>query len=168
MAWRPGGQCLLWGASAYHPSRQTGTGKRQRGPPDRVRRAGGGRKRAEEKYPGLDAAFLAILKEHTAGDPMEVNMLWTNLGDKAISARLKERGFPVGVSIVKRLLKKYHYRRRKAVKTKTFQSVPERNAQFEKIIEVGEAEYQSPNPLLSIDTKKKNILGRCIGRDRST
>ena len=99
---------------------------------------------------------------------MEVHRLGTNLGDKAISARLKDRGFPVGGSIVKRLLKKHPYRRRKAVKTKTFPSVPERNAQCEKIVDVGEAERQSPNPLLSLDTKKKNLLGRCIGRDRST
>jgi len=57
---------------------------------------------------------------------------------------------------VKRLLKQHGYHRRKAVKSNTFKEVPGRNEQFEKILDVREAEQDSPNPLFSIDTKKKN------------
>jgi len=122
----------------------------------RIRREGGGRKRAEVKDEHLEATFLDILKDYTAGDPMDENIRWTNLSDKEISRRLKERGLKVGVSIVKRLLKQHGYHRRKAVKSNTFKEVPGRNEQFEKILDVREAEQDSPNPLFSIDTKKKN------------
>ena len=134
----------------------------------RIRREGGGRKRAEVKYAHLDIAFLDVLKDYTAGEPMDDTVLWTNLPATEISRCLKERGIAVGVFIVKRLLKKHGYRRRKAGKTKTFKDVPERNDQFEKIAAVGEEEKDSPNPLLSIDTKKKNISVNCIGRGRCT
>ena len=80
----------------------------------------------------------------------------------------KQGGIPVGVSIVKRLLKKHGYRRRKAVKTKVFKNVPERNTQFEQIATVGKAEADSPNPILSIDTKKKSISESCTERDEYT
>jgi len=131
----------------------------------RIRRKGGGRKKAESIYPNLDAGFLDVLKEHTAGDPMDGEVQWTHLSDKEISVRLRARGIPVGVFIAKRLLKKHDYRRRTAVKTKVFKNVPERNTQFEQIATVGEAEMGSPNPILSIDTKKKSISGSCTEKD---
>lgn len=134
----------------------------------RIRQSGGGRKRTEQKYADLDAVFLDVLKHHTAGDPMQPDVLWTNLGDKEISLRLHERGIGVGVSIVKRLLKKHQYRRRKAVKTTTIQSVPERNTQFEQIAKVNRAEQDSVNPVLSIDTKKKNGSATCTEMGRYT
>jgi hypothetical protein len=134
----------------------------------RIRREGGGRKNMEIKYPNLDAEFLDVLKEHTAGDPMDDEVQWTHLSDKEINVRLKAQGIPVGVSVVKRLLKKHGYRRRKAVKTKVFKNVPERNTQFEQIAAVGETEADSPNPILSIDTKKKSISGNYIERDEYT
>lgn len=134
----------------------------------RIRRKGGGRKKMEIKYINLDAEFLDVLKEHTAGDPMDDEVQWTHLSDKEISVRLKAGGIPVGVSIVKRLLKKHGYRRRKAVKTKVFKNVPERNTQFEQIATVGKAEADSPNPILSIDTKKKSISESCTERDEYT
>lgn len=134
----------------------------------RIRRKGGGRKTMEIIYPNLDARFLDVLKDHTAGDPMDDEVQWTHLRDKEISVRLKARGIPVGVAIVKRLLKKHGYRRRKAVKTKVFKNVPERNTQFEQIAAVGKAEMDSLNPILSIDTKKKNISENYIEKDEYT
>lgn len=55
----------------------------------RIRRKGGGQKKAESIYPNLDAGFLDVLKEHTAGDPMDGEVQWTHLSDKEISVRLR-------------------------------------------------------------------------------
>jgi hypothetical protein len=111
----------------------------------------------------LDAAFLAILREHTAGDPMDAEARWTYLNDTEIGERLQTQGFPVSRSVVKRLLKKHHYGQRCMIKRKTFKQDPNRNTQFEQIQAVTAAEAEGPNPILSMDTKKKSTLGSCIG-----
>jgi hypothetical protein len=129
-----------------------------RGEPGRVRLSGGGRKTSEETYPELDATFLAILREHTAGDPMQDEARWTYLDNRAIQDQLQHRGYPVHISVVKRLLKKHKYGQRRMIKRKTFKQDPDRNAQFEQIQAVTEAEAGGPNPILSMDTKKKNRL----------
>jgi hypothetical protein len=86
-------------------------------PEDRVRRAGGGRKRIEVTYPDIDEKFLAVLKDHTAGDPMDETVRWTNLTHQEIAEKLGEE-YQIRVSppVIGRLLKKHHYRRRKAQK----------------------------------------------------
>ena len=127
--------------------------------PERVRKPGGGRKPAESHYPDIDAVFLDILDKHTAGDPMNGEIRWTQLGDEEIRNHLHARGYQVGIPAVKRLLKKHHYHRRQAAKKKTFKSDPDRNPQFE-VIEVVNKEEEDAgrlNPILSIDTKKKSI-----------
>ena len=132
---------------------------------DRVRQSGGGRKRSEETYPELDATFLAILREHTAGDPMQEEVQWTYLDNRAIQDQLQKRGCPVHISVVKRLLKKHHYGQRRMIKQKTFKQDPDRNAQFEQIQAVTKAEARGPNPILSMDTKKKSTSENSTGRD---
>ena len=82
------------------------------------RKAGGGRKSALESIANIDEVFLEILKEHTAGDPMDAQVKWTNLSVKEIGKRLKERGIEVSRNIVRKLLKKHDYRKRKALKKK--------------------------------------------------
>lgn len=131
----------------------------------RIRQPGGGRKKSEETYPELDATFLAILREHTAGDPMNEDARWTYLNDTEICERLQAHGCPVSRSVVKRLLKKHKYGQRCMIKRKTFKQDPDRNAQFEQIQAVTEAEVDGPNPILSMDTKKKNTLDSCIGEE---
>lgn len=124
---------------------------------ERIRKPGGGRKSAESHYPDIDAVFLDVLDKHTAGDPMDGEIRWTQLGDEELRDHLHARGYQVGIPAVKRLLKKHHYHRRQAAKKKTFKSDPDRNAQFE-VIEVVNAEEEQVglNPILSIDTKKKS------------
>jgi hypothetical protein len=120
----------------------------------RVRRVGGGRKRCELTYPELDSTFRAILREHTAGDPMQEDARWTYLDNTAIRDRLHANGCPVSIPVVKRLLKKHKYGQRRMVKRKTFKQDPDRNTQFEQIQALTEAEAGGPNPILSMDTKK--------------
>lgn len=128
-------------------------------PPGRIRKPGGGRKPAELQYADIDEVFLDVLDTHTAGDPMDGEVRWTQLGDEEIRGHLQERGCPVGLAAVKRLLKKHQYHRRHAAKKKTFTRDPDRNAQFEHIEVVNkEQTAEGRNPILSIDTKKKRIL----------
>jgi hypothetical protein len=130
-------------------------------PPGRIRKPGGGRKPAEHAYADIDAVFLEVLAKHTAGNPMNEEVRWTQLGDEAIREHLHIRGYRVGLAAVKRLLRKHHYHRRHAAKKKTFKHDPDRNGQFEAIEAVDEAEAAGVNPILSIDTKKKSISGDC-------
>ncbi len=82
--------------------------------------AGGGQKQTVEiKDKGaIDEIFLSILKEHTAGDPMDEKVKWTNLTKVNIAALLAKKGFKVSRNIVKKRLKKHDYVKRKPLKNK--------------------------------------------------
>ncbi len=83
----------------------------------RIRRPGGGRKGYEETYPDIDVKFLDVLQDYTAGDPTDEQVRWTNLTPKEIASRLAEaHHMRVSVTVVRKLLKKHDYRRRKAQK----------------------------------------------------
>ena len=129
-------------------------------PDNRVRQVGGGRKRVEVTHPEIDDKFLAVLKHHTAGDPMDETVRWTNLTHQEIAKKLaEEHNIQVSQPVIGQLLKKHHYRRRKAQKKQTMKQVPNRNEQFENIATL-RAEFEAmPNPIVSIDTKKKEYLG---------
>ena len=83
----------------------------------RIRQVGGGRKSYEETYPNINEQFLSVLDHHTAGDPMDERIRWTNLKPLEIVARLAE-DYQVKVSefVIRQLLEKHHYRRRQAQK----------------------------------------------------
>jgi len=83
----------------------------------RVRRVGGGRNSYKETYPAIEAQFLEVMTEYTAGDPMDEQIVWTNLSQQAIADQLNERyGIRVSVTVIKQLMKSHHYRLRKAQK----------------------------------------------------
>jgi hypothetical protein len=129
----------------------------------RIRKKGGGRKPYDHK-PGaeeLDKKFLEVLREHTAGDPMDETVRWTNLTHREIVEALRQdHDILVSRTVVRKWLKKHHYRRRKAQKRLGFQKeIPFRNEQFEKISRLT-AEYEAAgNPAISMDTKKKEKIG---------
>ena len=121
-----------------------------------MRQAGGGRKSAFEKIPGLDEAFLKVLSEHTAGSPMDEKVKWTNLNRPQIVKLLATEGVRVSVTVVDQLLKKHNYRRRRAFKALATGAHPKRNEQFEKIEQLKQQYRDAGNPVMSMDTKKKN------------
>jgi len=126
----------------------------------RVRKTGGGRKGYEEQYPDIDEKFLDILKNHTAGDPMDETVVWTDLYPWQIAKLLEEKHeIVVSKTVIGKLLKKHNYRRRKAQKRQTMKTVPHRNEQFENIARLIAKYRASPNPLVSMDVKKKEYLG---------
>ncbi len=88
---------------------------------DSNRIKGGGRSPVLEKQPEINTVFLHILKIHTAGDPMDEQVKWTNLTCAEIAILLAKEGFKVSRNIVRKLLKKHGYVKRKALK----KSLPE-------------------------------------------
>lgn len=126
----------------------------------RIRAPGGGRKPYDARIEGIDDAFLEVLRDYTAGDPQDPQVLWTNLSPREIAHRLAEKhAIRVSVKVVRKLLRKHHYRRRKAQKKQTMKEVPQRNEQFEHIAQLKADYHQAGNPVISIDTKKKEMLG---------
>jgi Rhodopirellula transposase DDE domain len=100
-----------------------------------------------------------VLHDYTAGDPMREGVQWTNLTMKEIGERLAEVGTPVSRPVGKALLRTHHYVSRKAQKAQAMGQHPERNAQFEYIAQLKQTDGESENPSVSLDTKKKELLG---------
>lgn len=121
-----------------------------------IRRSGGGRKSVFETIEGLAAAFLKVIAQHTAGSPMDEQVKWTNLNRQEIAQLLKGEGIAVSVTVVDQLLVKYNYRKRKAQKRLATGEHPQRNEQFENIQHLKVSYQEVGNPVLSMDTKKKN------------
>jgi len=90
---------------------------------------------------------------------MRDTVRWTNLTRKEITERLAAGGTPVSVTVVKDLLRKHGYVKRKAQKAQAMGQHPDRNAQFETIARLKQQYLESENPIVSIDTKKKELLG---------
>ncbi len=125
----------------------------------RIRKKGGGRKSSIENIPNLNKYFLEIIADHTAGDPMDETIKWTNLTHQQVCDKLKEKGVAVSRKIVKKLFKKNGYVKRAAQKVLAIGSSKDRNEQFE-IITILKNKYRScGNPIISMDTKKKELLG---------
>lgn len=77
-----------------------------------IRKSGGGRKGYGEHHLNIDAQFLDVLKEHTAGDPMDEKVIWTDLIPQAIAELLEQKHrVKISKSVVNKLLKKHNYRR---------------------------------------------------------
>ena len=83
---------------------------------DRNRKDGGGRQQVLKKHPAMDQIFLRLLAEHTAGDPRGEKVKVTDLSCAEIGTGLAQKGFKVSRNIVRKLLKKHGYVKRKAVK----------------------------------------------------
>ena len=101
-----------------------------------------------------------MIDTYTAGDPIQEGVLWTNLRRPEIAARLSDEGFPASVTIVDRLLEVCEMSNHEPQKTKTMIRHPDRNAQFEHIDELKREHLESGEPILSMDTKRREILGQ--------
>jgi DDE family transposase len=90
---------------------------------------------------------------------MNEEVIWTDLTAKDVAERLTKSGTPVSVHVVKQLFELTGFGRRQAQKDCSMGEHPDRNAQFLRIAELKQEYLDSLNPLLSIDTKKKELLG---------
>jgi len=100
-----------------------------------------------------------VLDDHTAGDPMQEDVRWTNLTQEQIADGLAEAGTPVSVPVVKQLLDRHGFVRRKAQKSTAMGHHPDQDAQFHNIARLKDEFFGSSNPILSMDSKKKEWIG---------
>jgi hypothetical protein len=107
----------------------------------------------------LVPAFHAVLENHTAGSPMQPEVIWTDLTPQEIQQGLRERDLYVSEHIVRQLLQDAGYRCRQMLKYLDMGAHDDRNAQFENIARIKEQYLKSSNPIVSIDTKKRELLG---------
>jgi hypothetical protein len=133
---------------------------------DTVRRPGGGRKASLEIYQDIDKIFLDVLRNHTAGDPMDEKVKWTNLTRSEIREKMQKKGIKLSKNIIKKLLKKNGFVKRKALKKTSTGNHENRDQQFININNKRAEYMNSINPIISIDAKKKEFIGN-LYRDGS-
>ena len=124
----------------------------------RAREAGGGRKKVEEVDLGLLANLRSIVEETTAGDPMSP-LKWTSKSTRTIAEELTRCGHPVSSVTVGRCLEEMGYTLQANVKTREGTNHPDRDAQFRYLNRQVKAFRRSDDPVISVDTKKKELVG---------
>jgi hypothetical protein len=124
----------------------------------RVRRPGGGRKRAVALQPGLLAALEALIEDAIRGDP-ETPLRWVSRSQRQIARALLSRGFQVSQKLVGLLLRELGYSCQANRKTREGTDHPDRNAQFTHINTTVQTAIAAGEPAISVDTKKKELVG---------
>jgi transposase len=126
--------------------------------PDRQRRPGAGRKTREVEQPSLIEALEKLVDSGTRGDP-ESPLKWTIKSTRAITRELRRQSFSVGSTKVGEMLKTLGYSLQANRKTIEGKQHPDRNAQFEFIAKRVRQHAKKSEPSISVDTKKKEVLG---------
>ena len=126
--------------------------------PGRSRRPGAGRKKLEERDPGLAAALTGLLAAGTRGDPVSP-LVWTTLSLREIAAELARRGWRCGKDTVARMLREDGYSLQGMAKVLEGRQHPDRDAQFQNINAMITAFSAAGDPVISVDAKKKEQLG---------
>ena len=127
-------------------------------PEGRIRRAGGGRRKVEQKDPTLLKDLEKLVEPTTRGDP-ESTLRWTCKSVRTLSEELGRMGHKVSYPVVAELLHEMGYSLQGNRKTKEGASHPDRNAQFEHINAKVEQYMGLRQPVISVDTKKKELVG---------
>jgi transposase len=125
---------------------------------ERIRKPGGGRKSLAEKTPALKEALESLVDPVTRGDP-ESPLRWTCKSVRNLAEKLKQQGYPVSHVVVSQLLKEMGYSLQANRKTQEGKQHPDRNAQFEYIHEQVQVFQSNQQPVISVDTKKKELIG---------
>ena len=131
-------------------------------PADRVRAVGAGRKRLRERDPGLVPALLALVEPDQRGDP-ESPLRWTVKSTRKLAAELTRQGHPVGADTVAALLKAEGFSLQGTSRTTEGARHPDRDAQFRYINDQAKEFTAAGQPVISVDTKKKEVLGEQRG-----
>jgi len=139
---------------------QTAAGEVDAGidPSARVRRPGGGRKKAIDKEPDLLLELDDLVSPETRGDPMSP-LRWTLKSTRELAEALGAKGFAVSASLVGQLLHKMGYSLQGTAKQAEGAQHPDRNAQFEYLNALAGKFLAAGQPVISADTKKKELVG---------
>jgi hypothetical protein len=124
----------------------------------RIRLEGAGRKRIEESDPAVKDLIMGIVQESTAGDPMCL-LRWTSKSTRTIAEELVRRGHQIGPVTVARCLSDLGYSLQANVKAKEGRQHAERDEQFRYINRLVKAYIKAGDPVISVDTKKKELVG---------
>jgi transposase len=127
--------------------------------PGRQRRPGAGRPSRQVEQPDLVKALERLVSSSTRGDPMSP-LRWTCKSTRILAKELRHQGFEVGSTKVSELLKAQGYSLQANRKTIEGKQHPDRNAQFEFIAKRVKSQARSDQPAISVDTKKKEVLGK--------
>lgn len=135
-------------------------------PAGRVRRPGGGRKGAVDADPELLVAVKKLVDPDTRGDP-DSPLQWVSKSTRQLARALKVKGFKVSHKLVGRILKQLGYSLQSPVKTREGKQHPDRDAQFQHISAQVTEHQVAGEPVISVDTKKKELIGdfRNAGRE---
>ena len=136
------------------------------GPLGRARRPGGGRKPAAEADPGLVPALLALVEPEERGDPGSP-LRWTGKSVRTLAGELTAAGHPVSADTVHKLLKAEGFSLQGNAKTIEGTQHPDRDGQFRYISEQARAHLASGDPVISVDTKKKEQVGQYASPGRT-
>ena len=128
-------------------------------PLGRARRPGGGRKRAADVDPGLRPALLALVEPDERGDPMSP-LRWTTKSTRKLAAELTRQGHKVSADTVGDVLREEGFSLQGNAKTIEGRRHPDRDAQFHYINEQVKAHQAAGEPVVSVDTKKKELVGQ--------
>jgi len=123
-----------------------------------VRRPGGGRPRIEDATPDIVQALEALVDPVTRGDP-ESPLRWTSKSTRRLAEELGTQGYPVSPQKVGQLLHASGYSLQATQKTREGTAHPDRNAQFEYLNDQVDAFQARGAPVISVDTKKKELVG---------
>ena len=133
--------------------------------PDRARRPGGGRKKLRDSSPQLLKVLEELIAPETRGDPMSP-LRWTCKSTRQLSEALEERGLTASYHAVGRMLHHLGYSLQATAKTLEGKQHPDRDAQFRYISTTCAAYIAEGQPVISVDTKKKELVGQYANRGR--
>ena len=125
---------------------------------DRIRQPGAGRPGIEDTHPGITEALDLLVAPLTRGDPMSP-LRWTCKSAAKLAGALTAHGWPVSATTVGKLLDGLGYRLHALQKAREGAAHPDRNAQFEHINATAAAFTRRGQPVISVDTKKKELVG---------
>ncbi|WP_327242291.1 ISAzo13 family transposase [Streptomyces sp. NBC_01320] len=129
------------------------------GPLGRVRRPGGGRKKAADLDAGLRPALLALVEPDMRGDPMSP-LRWTTKSTRNLAGELTLQGHKVSADTVGDLLREAGFSLQANSKTVEGKQHPDRDAQFRYINDRAKDHISSGDPVISVDSKKKELVGQ--------
>lgn len=125
----------------------------------RIRKKGGGRKSALLQNPQWTQAIMQIIEPYKAGLPQDENVVWISLSVSQIMSELKAIGCNISRYFVRQILDSLGFRERAFYKDLPMKNVEDRNEQFDRIANIRAEASKVGLPIISIDTKKKEMIG---------